>query len=230
MTTTTRNDPATRRDGRGGSNGNRPSPSPAVSPPRQRVRVPELAVGLLITIVFALGAVLWHLSATTKTPVLATATSVERGEVIEAQDLRVVYLASDDPLVHLASSESAQVIGQVAIVDLAAGTLLTSTVIANGAAVDAGDGVIGLSLEPGQYPALDLAPGDRVNVIGSVDGPTSPDAGVGDMALVRGASVYAVEDLTSGRKLVSILMGETDAERVAAAAGAGGIRLVLVAP
>ena len=47
--------------------------------------------------------------------------------------------------------------------------------------------------------------------------------------IARGATVFAVEDLSSDRKLVSILTSEGDAEVVAATAGAGGLRLVLVA-
>ena len=47
------------------------------------MRLPELAVGLLVTVMFALGAVLWHLNASSKVPALAVASPIERGEVIE---------------------------------------------------------------------------------------------------------------------------------------------------
>ena len=44
------------------------------------------------------------------------------------------------------------------------------------------------------------------------------------------ASVFAVEELSSDRLLVSVLTTEADASAVAASADAGGLRLVLVAP
>lgn len=203
-----------------------PRPS-AVAPPKRRVRLPELALGLLVTLMFALGAVLWHLNAVSKVPALAVAATVERGEVIDAEDLRVVYVASDDPLARLDESQTARVVGRVALVDLEAGTLVTPALVADAAALQPGDGVVGLALDPGQYPALALAPGDRVNVVRSAD---TEVAGTGDedLVIVRAATVFAVEELASDRKLVSILAGEADAEAVAALAGTGSLRLVLV--
>ncbi len=229
MATTTRTGARGSRSGPPSSNGAGAVHAPAVTPPKRRVRLPELAVGLLVTVMFALGAVLWHLNASTKVPALAVAAPVERGEVIEASDLRVVYVASDDPLARMSSGESSAVVGHVALVDLAPGTLITPSVIADGAALNAGDGVVGLALDPGQYPALGLAPGDRVNVVRSGESAPETDDASDTQVIARGATVFAVEDLSSDRKLVSILTLEGDAEVVAATAGAGGLRLVLVA-
>ncbi len=230
MAATTRPTTPGGRTGSPGLNGNGRVHAPTVAPPNRRVRLPELAVGLLVTVMFALGAVLWHLNATSKVPAVAVASEVERGEVIEAADLRVVYVSSDDPLARMTAAESSSVVGRVALVDLAPGTLLTPTVVADAAALEAGDGVVGLALDPGQYPALGLAPGDRVNVVESGEAAATGDGESGTQVLARGATVFEIEDLASDRKLVSILTSEADAEAVAAAAGAGGLRLVLVAP
>jgi hypothetical protein len=230
VTTTTRTGARDRRTGTPSSNGAGKVHAPTVAPPKRRVRLPELAVGLLVTVMFALGAVLWHLNATTKVPALAVSAPIERGEVIEAADLRVVYVASDDPLARMSSSESSAVVGHVALVDLAPGTLLTRTVVADAAALKAGDGVVGLSLDPGQYPALGLAPGDRVNVVRSGESTPEADPATEVQVVARNTTVFAVEDLASDRKLVSILTSDADAETIAALAGAGELRLVLVAP
>ena len=48
--------------------------------------------------------------------------------------------------------------------------------------------------------------------------------------IARGATVFAIEDLASDRKLVSIKTTEADAEAVASTAGGGSLRLVLVSP
>jgi hypothetical protein len=214
-------------------NGAAPSPAPmrVEPPPGNRARVPELVVGLALMVGFALAAVLWHMSATSKESALALAGPVSRGHVIEAADLRVVYLASDDPIAHLARTESATVIGRVALTDLPAGTLLTSASVAPRVTVGANEGVVGLALEAGQVPATALLPGDVVNVI------AGPAEGAGATQTVGGqtpvlatrAAVYAVGDLgTQGRKFVSIKLPEGDANRVAAAAERGPVRLVLV--
>lgn len=214
------------RPGAPSPNGNA-TPTASVRPPGRRVRVPEVVIGVLVTVVFALGAVLWHLNTVERVPALATSSPIERGEVIESADVRVVYVSSDDALARLDSTQLDRVVGRVALVDLAEGTLLTPLVVADAAAVGSGDGVVGLSLDPGAYPARGLAPGDRVNVVRSAD---VADLDAQPTVIARNAAVFAVEDLSSDRLLVSVLSSEADAEVVAASAGAGGLRLVLVAP
>ena len=135
------------------SNGLPTVPSVDVSPPGKRVRVPELAVGILVTVVFALGAVLWHLSSVEKVPALVASSPIERGETIDASDVRVAYLASDSTLARLDSSEMDRVVGGVALVDLSEGTMLSTSMVAEVPTIDAGRGVVGLALDPGAYPA-----------------------------------------------------------------------------
>ena len=222
--TTTR---TTIRPGSPSSNGHGSRSTSELRPPGRRVRTPELAIGLLVTTVFALGAVLWHLSAVDKVPALATSARVERGEVIEAGDVHVVYVSSDDDLARLDSSQMNRVVGHVAVVDLAEGTLLTSSAVAEANAVKSGDGVVGLALDPGAYPARGLAPGDKVNVVRAAD---VADLDAEPTVVASNASVFAVEELSSDRLLVSVLTTEADGSAVAASADAGGLRLVLVAP
>ena len=81
--------------------------------------MPELAVGVLVTVVFALGAVLWHLSAVEKVSALVVASSIERGEVIDASDVSVAYVSSDHPLARLDVSQINPVVSRVALVALA---------------------------------------------------------------------------------------------------------------
>jgi len=207
--------------------------------------MPELVVGVLVMTVFALGAVLWHLSAVDKSPALAVVGNVERGQTLSASDVRVVYVASDDTLARLPEADLNRVVGRVALVDLAPGTLLTRSLVADHPALEAGDGIVGLSLEPGGYPAMGLSPGDLVNVVRTID-PADPindaaddtDSGsgseastaTGDVVIARGATVVSVEELSSDRLLVSILASEGDAVAVAARAGSGSLRLVQVSP
>ncbi len=200
-------------------------------PPGRRARLPELAVGAALMVGFALAAVLWHMSATNKEPALALAAPVSRGEVVEAADLRVVYVASDDPIARLGEGDTQELVGRVAVSDLPAGALLTTGSVAPRLTLAPGEGLVGLALDPGQVPASELVPGDLVNVIG---GPGQGGAalevnGRAIPVLASGATVYAVEDLRAeGRKFVSVKLPETDANRVAAAAENGPVRLVLV--
>ena len=87
---------------------------------------------------------------------------------------------------------------------------------------EAGEGVVGLALEPGQFPAMAIAPGDVVNVV-------APGDGGDETLLAEAAVVFAVEDLGGqGRRFISLRTSEGEANRVAAAAESGPVRLVLV--
>lgn len=199
------------------------------APSRRRGRWPELAIGVVLMVVFALAALLWHLSSTSKDPVLALAVDVGRGEVIEATDLRVVYVASDEPLSHLPRSASATVVGRIATTDLEAGTLLTRSQVTERVVLAPGDGVVGLALDPGQFPAMGLVPGDRVNVVTAAAADGSDGDGEDTTVLAESGEVFAVEELgNQGRQFVSLRMNEADANRVASAAERGPVRLVLV--
>lgn len=216
---------------RGNGNGAVPlSDAPRLEPPaRQRGRLPELVIGIIVMLAFALGAVLWHSSTTEREAVLALVGDIERGDTIASTDLRVVYVASDDPIAHVRREESGDIVGRIAMTDLEAGTLVTRSQVADRVAIGAGEGVVGLALDPGQFPALGLLPGDRVNVVAAETITPEDGEDVSSPVLARGGEVFAVEDLGGqGRQFVSLRMSEDDANRVAAAAERGPVRLVLV--
>jgi hypothetical protein len=182
-------------------------------------------VGLFVTVACALAAVLWHLNATDRIPALAITAPVERGATIGHEDLTVVYVASENALARLDGSQAASVVGRVALVDLPAGTLVTPALVADEAALQPGEGVVGLALEPGGYPSMRLAVGDLVDVVQIGDA-----AAVGDgegFVVARAATVVGIDELSSDRRLVSVLTSEADARAVAAVSGTG-LRLVVV--
>jgi len=199
-------------------------------PPGRRARLPEFVVGAALFVGFALAAVLWHMSTTDKAPALALAAPVSQGEVVEASDLRVVYVASDDPIARLGRSAARDLVGRVALADLPAGTILTSGSVAPRLGVGPGEGLVGLALDPGQVPAARLLPGELVNIVaGPAEGAAAAADGRLTAVLASRATVFAVEELrTEGGKLVSVKLPESDANRVAAAAERGPVRLVLV--
>lgn len=202
------------------------------APPGRRVRVPELAVGVVVMAVFAVGVVVWHLGSVERVPALALANPVARGEVLDVDDLRIVNVSADRGVARLAPEAIEAVVGRVALADLPAGALVTEGMVADGSAVAADQGIVGLSLEPGQYPTADVATGDRVDVVlGRAASASSASGGEGASAspvLAESAEVVAVQDLSAERKLVSLRATDAEARSVAAADGAT-VRLVLVA-
>lgn len=210
-------------------NGNRAAADSETMTPlrRRRARLPELAIGLIVMLGFGLAVVLWQLNATQKDPVLALARDVSQGDLIERDDLRVVFVATDDPYAHVGRDDAALLIGHTAVADMLQGTLLTPASVTAESILTAGDGVVGLALEPGQVPSARLRAGDLVNVIASPrsDGESSTPGEV----IVRAAEVFSVEpDTSTGRLLVSLKTTEENANRIAASAEAGPLRLVWI--
>ena len=209
----------TRPNGRGGSDAPAGSHDLRLTSGGGRVRRTELAIGLAMVALFGLAGLLWHLRAVDRTPALALAADVQRGDTIGAADLRLIHVASDNPVPVMAPELADQLVGQTAVADLTAGTLMSDQLVAGEAALGPDDGVLGFMLEPGQYPIRALAVGDTVDVV--VAG--TPEA-------AGRAEVAAVEDLPGGeRKLVSLRATGGQAGSLAAL-DPGTVRLVRVAP
>src|SRR5690606_9738448 len=171
-------------------------PEPAV----RRVRVPQLALGVLLSGLAALGFVLFNAASVQRAPVLALASDVQRGQVLEVEDLQVVHVGTDDVLALTPADRSELLVGRAAVTDLAAGTLVTVDQVAAGSALTPGAGVVGLALAPGQYPTPRLAIGDLVSVVEVSDGL---------VVLVEAAEVVGIEPVgTQGQRFVSLQAGE----------------------
>ncbi len=194
------------------------------TPPAGRLRVPQLAVGLLLTAGAALAFVLWNAASVQRMPVVALADNVSRGQVLAREDLRVVHIGSEDQLATTPADGAAQLLGRTAVADLPAGTLVVPQHFTVASTLTPGAGVVGLALGPGQYPTPQLRVGDLVNIV-----VTSDERSEGRL-LVEAAEVVGVEPVgTQGQRFVSLLTGEAAAGEVAATAKRDELRLVLVA-
>lgn len=190
---------------------------------RRSVRTPELAVGLVVVVGCALAATLVFLQADRKTPVAAFASGVRAGEVIEHDDLRVVYVSSDGALATTSPQAAASFVGQRAVRDISAGSLLTEDVVSGGEPVAPGEGVVGVAVAASAVPSSSLAVGDTVNVVVSGSAESSSDA-----VLVEGAVVHGLDELDADGGLVVSLRTSVAAANRIAAAEPTRLRLVLV--
>ncbi len=199
--------------------------SPASGPVRSRW--PELSLGMLVVAVFALAGAWFYSNASETDAVLALRNPVERGAVITAEDLAVVEIASEDQLNLLPSTQSGQVVGQIALTDLTSGTLITLELFAERAAIESGSGVVGLALDPGEFPTLSLRPGDVVRV---VETPRQGDDATGETVLVETAEVVDVAPIGVQNQLfISLSMTTAEADAVAAAGSQDRVRLIQIA-
>jgi hypothetical protein len=191
------------------------------APARRRVRLPQLALGLLLAGGAALTFVLFHATAVQRSPVLALAADVARGQTLQLEDLQVVQVGIDQPAAVTPADQAGLVVGRTVVADLPAGTLLSGGLVTSTSPLLTGGGVVGLALNPGQYPTPRLMVGDRVTVVEVSDGPR---------LLAGTAEVVDIETVaTQGQRFISLLTDETTAAEIAAADATGEVRLVAIA-
>ncbi len=216
--------------------------------PARRPHVPQLVVALFLVALFALLAVVFYTQATAREPVVALAVDVARGEAITPDMLQVVYVSTDDAVALVSPDASAAMLGQRAIGDLEAGTLVSGSLFVDNTALGAGEALVGLSLGPGEYPSPFLAVGDHVAVVRTVrdsaelaaaigevaprlpaEGELPPPApGVADLVLAD-AVVFDISEIgTQGGLFVTLRLAEDDAPIVAAGHAANAVRLVQI--
>lgn len=177
-------------------------------PKRQQrgIQLPQLLLSLLVVAVFALLAVWWQASTTSRTPVLALATDVTQGEPIRLDQMTEIFISSDVPA-NVQPAEHANVfVGARPISDLSAGTLITTEMFVAGADLGSGEAFVGLILGGTRAPTS-LVAGDRVQVLLAADGDGTADI-ISPDALVESAR-YDGSVLS-----VRLRLGVTAAQRV----------------
>lgn len=171
-----------------------PELSPAGPSRRQRgVRVPQLLLSMLVVAVFALLAVWWQASTTSRTPVLALANDVEVGVPLTRADLTEVYINSDVPTSHESPDFVDLFVGVTPLADLEAGTLITGSMFRSSTSLGSNEAMVGVRVSGDEAPS-GLAIGDQVQVlVGGGDG--------GVTVLVPDAVVEAVTPTRDGSQL-----------------------------
>jgi hypothetical protein len=196
----------------------------------RRPRTSWIALGLLVLVGFGLFGAITVARVAGREPVLALAQSIERGEQLSAAHLAVVNVGTDDAVSLVGASERDALIGLTATAGLEAGTLVTRSQFAEGPTVAAGFSVVGLALEPGEYPTATLRPGDRVVAVRTPATTPLERENNEPVVLVEAAEVFAVETLseTAHTVMVSIVVPEDVVPDIAAAAASDRVRLALV--
>ena len=194
--------------------------------PRRKSRLPEVALGLVIVAVCGLASLWWYSTAAERTDVLALREPITQGDTLEVEDLIKVAIATEDPVATMSEAEVLSIVGQVAVTDLSAGTLVTPAMFAQFNPMLDGSVVVGLDLEIGRVPAVTPLPGDAVAVVLlPVANATEP---VGEIMVESAVVVETAAIGTQGRRFLALSMTEEDATEVTSAASQNRIALIRV--
>lgn len=200
---------------------------PVAAPPKLRRRPLLALAGLGLVVMGSLLAVWVYLSNTDAISAVAARDTVMRGEMITAADLMTVQVTADPALQLVPAVDLDSYVGQRAARDLSAGALLTPDAASDQLVPSAGESVVGLALTPALMPGEPLMVGDRVRVV-ATPGQAGDPATFESADIVFAAEVVRVTASgESAQTVVSVLVPEQDAARVAQWASAGRAALVL---
>jgi hypothetical protein len=143
---------------------------------KRRWRIPELAVGLVLMLGGALGAILLSRSGDSIVIVVGAAHDLQRGDKITPQDLVAVETSQSLSGSFIAEAQASALIGQTALVDLEASTPLTVSMFSDQQQLLPNEALTSAAIQQGNYP-IDLAVGDQVRIV------TVPDIALSQNAL-----------------------------------------------
>jgi hypothetical protein len=180
-----------------------------------------IGLGLALTALGGLGAVWLASTGTGTTAVVGVAREVRAGQVIQRQDLVSVEIATGAGLRAVPVQRAEDVIGKRTLVRLLPGSLLNPDAVADKLVPAPGHALVGLSLAPGQRPAVPMDAGDPVEIVYT---PGSQDAGSSEAARtppVLGVVVSTVEDPDTNKTVVNVTVPADAAAKVATWGSAG---------
>lgn len=217
------------------TNGHRP-PEPLtapVRPPLRPRRRPALvALGVAMAAVGGLAVAVMLTQAGNRVAVLAVAKDVPVGAIVTADDLTIAHVSADSNLSPVRASEEASIVGQVAAVDLTAGSLLTRSDVNTGSSdLAAGQQLIGLPLKPGQMPARPLSAGLHVLIVatpGDFSGGTGIPGGssTGAPTTIAATVVDVGQPASDGTVVVDVIVPASAGPQLAALASTGHLALL----
>jgi hypothetical protein len=203
---------------------------PSLVPGGGRQRRWSLALlAVLVTLGSALAFVVLWMNAGDRKPVLAMKNDVAAGQIIEADDLKVVRVSADSGVALVASSASDDVVGQPATTSLLAGSLLVADAVGSDDGLAQGTTVIAIPVPRTEIPSDDLETGDRLVLYRTPGG--SGDAGTGTDVIGSGR-VFSVDEGDDGSTSdirVSVTVDEGLAPEIASAVAQDQIYLAKAA-
>ncbi len=199
------------------------TPLPPVLPGRRNPR--WIALGVVAICLGGLLSYVIYARAATTISVVTVAQTVARGEIVEAGDLTTLTLRGGSVPQAIPAAQLPDLVGQRALFDLPAGSIIPSTAIGAQSIPGPGRAVVGLKLADGRVPATLLSPGVPVRLVALPD----PDRTVKDK-LAGTRFLGSVVNLSPGAdgtsSLVNVEVNAKDADLVARLAATDRVALV----
>lgn len=189
----------------------------------------RVVVGLLLFIVGILATSGLVRQAKERTPVLVAARSLEPGETLQSEDLRVAEMGLASGVATVSADDLDSVVGQELTSPVEAGQVLAPGAIASGPSFSAGQVALSVAVAPSRAAGGSLRSGDRVMLLGTED-PDRPTART--TILLSSVEVISVDEAqgpgVEPNLTVTLAVEQDDAPAVVQAANSGVLDLVLL--
>jgi len=157
--------------------------------------------------------------------VLAVRQTIERGDIITADDLMTVNISVDPALKPLSADQASSVVGKHAALDMSAGGVVTQDQVTEQALPAKGSSVVGIALTPGMLPANQIRVGDKVRVV--VTPGQQGEMPTGQPDSIEAVVVGVAKDETTGNAIVNVQVPNNEGPMLAARAATGKVAIVL---
>ncbi|QZN87024.1 SAF domain-containing protein [Cellulomonas sp. C5510] len=206
-----------------------PSPVAVPTPPRARRRWGLFAAMVLVVALGALGNAWLLASTTTAQEVVAARSTIERGSLITREDLMTVRVELDPSLQTVPGSDLADMVGQRAALDVAAGSLITAESVTETTIPPDGYSLVGIGVAQARMPGVTLVAGDQIRVVATPQLVSTTDSDATPVSV--GAVVVGTQgsDATGAgaQTIVTVQVPNADATSLAALAATGDVAVVL---
>jgi hypothetical protein len=205
------------------------APRAAAAP--RRWRPSYLIIATLLVLLGGLIAMWGARSLVHRDSVLVVARPVAVGSRIAAGDLATAEITSDPHLAPIAAAQRDAVIGQVALVDLTAGSLLTRSQIGPGDGFTGDQQLVALPLKPGEFPVRGLAPGVRVVIVATPGTATGQQQQpISEAQIPATVAESGTADPSTGVTVVDVRVAAAAGPRLAQLASTGDLAVILLPP
>jgi|GEM_PF-4515612 len=180
----------------------------SITPPTNKSSRTAFLIGAFLILGSCLAGVQFWTSYDKTVPTVVAANSIDRGQRIELEDLKVVQTNGD--FERIGSLDTA--IGRIASDSFVEGEILTSSDLGTEVQVGNNKTVIGVLLGPGGYPTPNIEPGSRVDVF------TSGDAETNARLIAPNVEIFDVTRSENNNEILfALVLSESQATQVARA-------------
>lgn len=191
---------------------------------KRKRRVPEMALGLVLVVGGAFGALMMYRSGTESVTVVASSHRLQRGQLISPSDLVATEVPGSVAHLFVRGLDAQSLVGKTIAVDVDAHVPLSSLMVTANRPLQTSEALTSAPVEVGNYPS-EIAPGDLVRVVLAPE--ITMSAATPPLMFEGVVTVWSIrppEDFSDSA--VITLRGPLDLAM--AVAGAGRVHIVLV--